>query len=394
LIHAAAEERPEDSSDEDADDDEEGEHGGRDKADCHTAVRGEACHKAVAWAMEHGIDEHPDWYPGLNKGSGFEEFQHQIHLLGSKKEGKHEEKCKAPCACHTSTKGEDCYERVAWAITHGIFAHPEWYKNLTTTSRFEEFQRFLHLHVPNKTSECPMPCTPRPWESPSIFCFAVFRAQGYEPDLMRAQLNKGAGIFACDEYAIVSDDHLTLGQGPQGPVEAMVIPSTKVGVSKDGTAANTQVFMNAWHMVSTDFRFRFHDWILKVDPDAVLLPSRLRQHLTWHQGPSVYLKNCGRFSGPGWPAMYGAVEAFTRQAILTYFANAHRCRDELQWQTWGEDVFMAACMDHLGVAGEADLDLVGDGVCMGANCGEGAKAAFHPFKSPEKWLACWDQAHR
>lgn len=42
---------------------------------CHTAVRGEECYDDVKWAMETGILEHPDWYPGLSQESSFHEVQ-------------------------------------------------------------------------------------------------------------------------------------------------------------------------------------------------------------------------------------------------------------------------------------------------------------------------------
>merc|ERR550534_41758 len=50
------------------------------------------------------------------------------------------------------------------------------------------------------------PRTPRPWGSPSLFCFAVLRTVGYEPGLVKAQLARGAGIFACDEFEVYSNE--------------------------------------------------------------------------------------------------------------------------------------------------------------------------------------------
>jgi hypothetical protein len=381
-----------------------------DDQSCHTAEEGDECYTSVQWARKHGIFDHPEWYDGLHPGSSFEAFQSFLHDRSMKKlamkklandldtpgrrlPGKGEP-CPNPCTCRTAIKGEKCFERVQWAIMDGIFAHPEWYEGLKPTSRFEDFQMFLYKNVPNDTAPCPRPCTKREWTSPSLFCFSVFRAAGYEPDLMRAQLNGNTGIFTCDEFAVITDDQLSRGEGPQGPVDALVIPSTAVGVSKDHTAANVQVFIHAWEQIRQDFRYRFHDWTLKVDPDAVILPDRLRQHLSKFTRPSTFLKNCNRFHGPGWPAMYGALEAFSRQAIMTYFDGAKKCKDELQWQKWGEDIYMTACMGHLGVESDTDLNLVGDGVCMGADCGDSSKAVFHPFKSPEKYMECYEQAMR
>jgi len=57
---------------------------------CHTAVEGEECFKAVIWAMQDGINAHPDWYPGLTAASDFTKFQEVIH--------KHDQdQCPQPC---------------------------------------------------------------------------------------------------------------------------------------------------------------------------------------------------------------------------------------------------------------------------------------------------------
>jgi len=42
---------------------------------CRAAQQGEPCHGRVLWAMETGIKEHEDWYPGLTANSRFEDFQ-------------------------------------------------------------------------------------------------------------------------------------------------------------------------------------------------------------------------------------------------------------------------------------------------------------------------------
>mmetsp|Transcript_109065 Transcript_109065/g.352049 ORF Transcript_109065/g.352049 Transcript_109065/m.352049 type:complete len:704 (+) Transcript_109065:74-2185(+) len=47
--------------------------------ECHTAVYPEPCYEAVMWAMQHGINIYPSWYPGLDKTSRFEEFQKLLH---------------------------------------------------------------------------------------------------------------------------------------------------------------------------------------------------------------------------------------------------------------------------------------------------------------------------
>ncbi|CAE7244702.1 unnamed protein product [Symbiodinium sp. CCMP2592] len=60
--------------------------------------------------------------------------------------------------CHTAQKGERCYKDVIWAKHDGIWKHPEWYKGLTPSSTFEEFQAYLYRTSPIG-SPCPPPCT-------------------------------------------------------------------------------------------------------------------------------------------------------------------------------------------------------------------------------------------
>jgi len=149
--------------------------------DCHTAENGEACYEAVSLAMKTGIRNHPDWFPGLNASSSFEEFQEALHRASPGD-------CQRPCAasrgasashhgnskaarvnsgtdtsvmnskdgpCHTTRKGEACYEGVRWAIKSGIQKHPEWYHGLNKSSSIRQFQDLLHR---SGWKRCPRPC--------------------------------------------------------------------------------------------------------------------------------------------------------------------------------------------------------------------------------------------
>jgi hypothetical protein len=48
-----------------------------------------------------------------------------------------------------------CSESVMWAMSHGIWEHPEWYPGLGATSSFEQFQALLHAQG---HGGCPRPC--------------------------------------------------------------------------------------------------------------------------------------------------------------------------------------------------------------------------------------------
>lgn len=385
-VKAKASEAPElskkDKESEDAVDKKQQEKDSQATHACHTATGDDHCAKAVRWAMTDGIKEKPEWYKGLSKTSSFEAFQAHLHETP-------ESNCPRPCECHTALEGEKCHEHVLWVLKEGILEHPDWYEGVKSTSAFEDVQRRLHEDT---NTSCSMPCTPRVFGSPSLFCFSVFQSTGYEHGLMKAQLKKREGIFSCDEFAVVADGPVSLGMGPFGEVKSLVIPHTTVGISKDNTAANTLIFIHAWQAIYNDFQFRKHDWTLKVDPDAVIVPKRLRVHLAPHTGKKVYIKNCNKYPGsPNWPMMFGSLEAISQSAMWAYMQGSDRCKSELEWEAWGEDLYLAECLDLLGCDNVHDYKIISDKVCLGVDCTDDWAAAFHAFKSTASWMKCWGQ---
>eukprot|EP00927_Polykrikos_kofoidii_P011426 TRINITY_DN14846_c0_g1_i1.p1 TRINITY_DN14846_c0_g1~~TRINITY_DN14846_c0_g1_i1.p1 ORF type:complete len:528 (+),score=58.08 TRINITY_DN14846_c0_g1_i1:61-1644(+) len=122
-------------------------------ADCGEATP--ECLRSVKWAMERGIHDHQDWYVGLSKNSSMEAFQLHLSRLPNAA-------CRVPCGvnptCRTTLKGEACYRHVTWAQEIGIYSRPDWYRGLSPTSRFEDFQRHVaKIHGP--ASQCSVPCT-------------------------------------------------------------------------------------------------------------------------------------------------------------------------------------------------------------------------------------------
>jgi hypothetical protein len=217
--------------------------------------------------------------------------------------------------------------------------------------------------------------------------------------LLHAQQARRAGIFGCDEPAIFCSDNFTLHGGSEtsGNVHAVRFIPAAVGVSKDATAANTLLFMNIWESVRKDGRYNWFDFTVKVDPDAVLLPDRLRTHLRPHMENvgGFYVRNCNKYpSSPNFPMMYGSVEVFSLVALQVYFSGAVHCQQILTWQQWGEDFYMTRCLGMLGVSGVNDFSLVGDKRCLGADCSDGRSAAYHDFKSADAWVDCWKNATR
>jgi hypothetical protein len=233
--------------------------------------------------------------------------------------------------------------------------------------------------------------------NPSLLCFAVLRLNTPEEDLIKVQLRNSIGIFACDETIAMAAKKVYLGKDRENnDFMTMDIPSpdaTMGDLSQPGVTTNswlnTQVFISALHKITYDVNQRVwnNDWLIKADPDAVLFPDRLRVHLLPHTGAAQYIVNCN-FGGV---KLFGAVEAYTKQAIGRYKDNFQKC-NKMPWHGWGEDSFMQNCMDSLGVHAVQDFKVVGDARCTYAPCSDTARAAYHPFKDVQGWLGCYKES--
>merc|ERR1719215_2176971 len=80
--------------------------------------------------------------------------------------------------------------------------------------------------------------------------------------------------------------------------------------------------------------------------------------------------------------VYGALEVFANSAVQAWAARGHDCAAP---NTYGEDYYMTRCMDFLGVGRWLDERILGDNLCMGADCSNGWISAFHPFKDTASW---------
>lgn len=229
-----------------------------------------------------------------------------------------------------------------------------------------------------------------------MYCVTLFVPSSYEGAILNKQLERDAGIFACDGYEVIAAEDVTLGTSADGIlVKTQVIEKIHVGMSQDGTAGNAKLFMAMWDAIIAAKRFRDYDWTIKADPDAVLIPWRLRGKMSPHVGENVYVVNCNKFpSSPNFPMMYGSVEIFSSAAMIAYAEGSWRCGQDLPWDAWGEDYYMTHCLDYLGVGRISDFSVVGDDVCTGAmECEAGDLGSFHPFKTVDDWEACWNRAN-
>jgi len=226
----------------------------------------------------------------------------------------------------------------------------------------------------------------------------LFQTTTYENDIIAKQVQDGTGIFECDETALLStDDVKVMGKDKNGKdIKTIQVEKAEITTSVDGTAGNAQLFVNCWQKVIEDGRWKHHAWIIKVDPDAVIIPYRVRDHLRNYVLENVYVVNCNKFpESPNFPMMYGSVEIYSYRAIDTYARNQGLCFKDMGMMLpkWGEDYFMTHCLDHIGVGRISDFASVGDNVCTGGSCADQYFSAFHPFKTVDLWQTCWDQAH-
>jgi len=350
---------------------------------------GDACYNEVIETM-HSVRNSPMSYVGLNAWSSFEEAQDFLYTTERSKT-----KCGKSCACAKLNTGSKCDQSVIYFMNEGVKQNLEGYSDFASDATPEDVQGHLSKSV--EMANCSMPCRAAGWKGdPSLFCWSLAQQTGYEADVMRLQVSKGAGIFGCDGFAVASQDEWTIGQGPGrrvGEVKTIRFQSVEVGVSKDGTAGNAKLFMLAWNAILTRTTVLTFDWAIKADPDAVVLVDRLRDHLRPATGSTHFVRNCNEHpESPEYPMMYGSLEAISQGALELYRDGVDRCVAELAWEDWGEDVFMAKCLDSLGADPIDDFSLSSDGVCLGVDCHDTRAAAFHPFKSADDWRRCWEVA--
>jgi hypothetical protein len=229
------------------------------------------------------------------------------------------------------------------------------------------------LGGPRPLREIPKAQTPWLLQGTSLFCFsavmwnkpATKKFYDSEAEVANNWKTKGLGILQCDENLILA--------GEEAP------PSSW------GSVSNIDAFIHMWEKVRQDGRYKNHDWVVKVDVDAVFFPDRLRMHLDQLRTPrsaKVYLKNVDyRFQ------FMGALEVMTKQALDVYFENADLCSRK-QGHEGGEDFYLKTCLDGIGIDHQTDFKLLHDKYAAQDGCNDGWAAAFHFYKAVKDWDEC------
>jgi hypothetical protein len=195
-------------------------------------------------------------------------------------------------------------------------------------------------------------------------------------------------IFACDEHAIYSN---TSSEDLKGLDLRIVHKDLWCPIGGAwNTRLNTWIFMKLWHQVWLDGQFRFAAWTVKVDPDAVFLPERLRDvvgdaaHSGAQEGNGMFSINC-EFKRE----LHGPVEVMSRRALEVYATkNWPHCPRPEQ-----EDLYMHDCLLYLGVKPMYDFKLLGEQFCTSDWWGcTSARVTFHPFKYVQAYQSCLSNA--
>jgi hypothetical protein len=238
---------------------------------------------------------------------------------------------------------------------------------------------------------------------PSLLCWSVMNSGNWqEVELLKYQLKHRVGIFACDHFVVISGQKMEIGEGRKlangtrvkihswfNPVAPAPMGNMAAGDSTP-SFKNTAIFVQAWSTLINSGIMWGKNWTVKVDPDAVLFPDRLRWHLkqhTWGSAPR-YVKNCLH---DGQPLLYGAVEVFNEVAMRN-FANSQGTCTSLPYGGMGEDEYIDTCMTALGAQALLDYTLVGDHRCMSAECSDLSRPAFHDYKSVGAYAGCMQAA--
>jgi len=218
---------------------------------------------------------------------------------------------------------------------------------------------------------------------------------GYEKGLVQFQYEKGQSIFGCDEYAVYSNQEIQVADG----VVTKIVDSNlqcKIG-GEFGTCLNTPVFLAIWERILADDRPHLHDWTVKVDPDAVFFPARLRAVLVHHKEmpQGIYLNNC-RFG------LHGPLEVFSRNAVATWGNGREICVAHFDKMCsgpckWGEDMFIDQCLwKVLKLSRAFEPNLLVEDHCAPSegwrNCSNPSVVSFHPFKNLEDHRQCMRSA--
>jgi hypothetical protein len=248
----------------------------------------------------------------------------------------------------------------------------------------------------------PASCPEEDPSLPKLYCFAIAQAEATDAPnafdelaLMRKQFRLCGGVFGCTHYAVLSDRELEVGPKATSWTLPSVSSSQGGGNAMTATWVNTEVFKTAWQTIIDEGTYLQDDFVVKADPDAVLVPTAL-QDILHHKGYAadqpILFRNCP--GGPRGLELFGSLEVVSRTGVATYAAAGAECQEKVEDAAlMGEDMWLQECLEAIGVQSVMDVDLMHDAYCsqdalVADMCTDG-KAAYHPFKVADEWAKCF-----
>lgn len=366
---------------------------------CAEPAPGSQCYQTITWDMTAGIWNQPGSYHGLTAQSSFKEFQEFEHMLNFERS-----QCPAPCGpgtCFFIFRFEGCDTMNEWTCGKED-------DSLAYACCCKYFHNENETSKPNKPSaELARAMEAAASSAPSLFCASLCMPRTYEVGLLRAQYQRGRlGLFGCNEWVVYSNESLRLSPKGEEPVVCTKVMNGSLSAVIGGqykTALNTQVFLRFWEKIITNMKAWVCDWVVKLDPDTVFLPARLRALLHTKQGPlaaaepdaGIYLNNCH-------VGLHGPIEVLSRRALGTYLAGRQRCATGRASEHGQEDWFLDVCFSDLGVLRLDAFNMLFEATLA---CQErpsswhpyrppcfAPQVAFHPFKSISSYMHCHVEA--
>jgi len=294
------------------------------------------------------------------------------------------------------------------------------------------FMKTAHMAVCNATCtpregwSCDIPSNGAPsvpvqkWLEKSLYCFSVYTQntgstkKSHELDLLKEQKVKGVSIFSCDGWDVFSDAPTDIGGYATHVVEDKLNEFHQVKRKETGAWVNWALFYQVWMQVRNLGHWEDKSWVVKVDPDAVFLPNRLKLWLDDKRGEpphGIYFENCRNVQY----GFFGNLEVLSHEAtrvLTTQLEDCHAvyapCANDgcdWKWGAWGEDVFVQRCLDRHYVDKVEAFDMTLDGACPAdrpadqkknkkwhaEDCSQVQTAAVHPFKTVKDYFKCLNQ---
>lgn len=178
----------------------------------------------------------------------------------------------------------------------------------------------------------------------------------YELDILNFTYHEGGGLFECDAFLLVSNHSLRPDLEKYGLSHLALSTSFIDGALRctvvEKWVTCVDLFRKAWAAISRDQKFRHHDWIIKLDPDAVVHGDNLRQFL----GATASRASTPAFVS-NWPKslghLQGPLEVLSRPAAELLVQD--NCHNSATW----EDRWLERCLNQLHVPEIDGIGLAG-----------------------------------